>query len=160
MSLAKRQRRRLCLLCLIPLLTFVIDVSRTTRYFRHLGSSHFLRLTHLSASLSSSDFLQSVRHEAFPPRLYKDCIDIHLYLMKILSNNNATVQDYQPSISSAPRRPGLRGHSVTCLYNILFVLRGHLPRLVMLFRITEYLIMQIPFDGRREIYILYICVEK
>lgn len=98
-----------------------------------------------------------------PPRLYKDCIDIHLYLIKIPSNNNATVQDYQPSIFSEPRRPGLRGCSVTCLYNILFVLCDtSTPRLVMLFRLTEYsmVIMQIPFHGRREIYILYICVEK
>lgn len=44
--------------------------------------------------------------------LYKDCIDIHLYLMKKPSNNNATVQDYQPSISTATRRSGLRGNGV------------------------------------------------
>lgn len=134
---------------LLPLLTFaafVIDASRTTRYFRHLGSSYSLCLTHLSAFLSSSHFrrVSSLKY----PLLYKDCIDIHFYLMKILSNNNATVRDYQPSISTAPRRSGLRGNDVMCLYNILFVLCGHLPQLVMLSRINYYLIviMQIPFS--------------
>lgn len=98
-------------LCFTPLLTFaalVIDVSRTTRYFRHLGLTYFLSLSHLSASLSLRYFSRVILSKV-PPYCKKDCIDIYVYLMKILSNKNATFQDYQPSVPTALHHIDLAG---------------------------------------------------
>lgn len=94
----------------------VIDVSKTTSYFRHLG---FIRLpvSHSPLHFLSLELLFTECPLRRTPLLYKDCIDIHLYLMKILSNNNATVRDYQTSNScpAAPCRSGPRDKSVTYL---------------------------------------------
>lgn len=82
---------------------------------------YFLSLTRLSTYLSSRYFSVVILSEVPPHTLYKNCIDIHLYLMKILSNNNATVQDYQPSIPTAPHWSGLRGNSVCTISSLSYV---------------------------------------